>query len=124
MVDFKDIQKAHSILKGVVKQTPLERSKTFSEMSNSNIYLKLENLQNTGSFKLRGAYNRIYHLSKRERQKGVVCSSAGNHAQGVAHAATMMGVKSTIFMPVHTPPTKIIATKSYGATVILEGGYL
>jgi threonine dehydratase len=105
----------------VVKRTPLEKSKTFSHLARTNVYLKLENLQTTGSFKIRGAYNKIYHLSQAERKRGVVCASAGNHAQGVAYASTLMGVKSTVFMPIYTPPTKIIATKSYGATVVLEG---
>ncbi|UCD04124.1 MAG: pyridoxal-phosphate dependent enzyme, partial [Candidatus Woesearchaeota archaeon] len=121
MVTFKDIEGAYSILKGVAKKTPLRRSKTFSNLANSNVYLKLENFQTTGSFKIRGSYNKIYHLSKEERKKGVVCSSAGNHAQGVAYASSVLGVKSTVFMPVNTPPTKIIATRGYGAKVILEG---
>ena len=81
----------------------------------------MENLQLTGSFKIRGAYNKIYHLTKDERENGVVCSSAGNHAQGVAHAAALLDVKSTVFMPIFAPPTKILATKSYGAQVILKG---
>jgi threonine dehydratase len=121
MLTFKDIQEAYDILKPIVRRTPLERSKTFSQMIKTNVYLKEENLQTTGSFKIRGAYNKIYHLTKRERMQGVVCASAGNHAQGVAYASTLMGVKSTVFMPIYTPPTKIIATKSYGATVVLEG---
>ena len=121
MLTFKDIQEAYEILKPVVRRTPLERSKTFSHMIKANVYLKEENLQTTGSFKIRGAYNKIYHLTKEERKFGVVCASAGNHAQGIAYASTLMGVKSTVFMPIYTPPTKIIATKSYGATVVLEG---
>jgi threonine dehydratase len=121
MLTFKGIQEAYEILKPVVKQTPLERSKTFSQLVKANVYLKQENLQSTGSFKIRGAYNKIYHLSKQERKQGVVCASAGNHAQGVARASTLMGVKSTVYMPIYTSPTKIIATRSYGATVVLEG---
>jgi len=121
MPTFKDIQEAYEILKPVVRRTPLERSKTFSHMIKANVYLKEENLQTTGSFKIRGAYNKIYHLAREERKFGVVCASAGNHAQGVAYASTLMGVKSTVFMPIYTPPMKIIATKSYGATVVLEG---
>jgi threonine dehydratase len=121
MVTFNDIKEAQIILKDVVKNTPLEKNKTFSNLTNSNIYLKLENLQNTGSFKIRGAYNKIYHLTKEEKKKGVVCASAGNHAQGVAYASTLLGVKSTVYMPIFAPPTKIIATKGYGAKVILEG---
>jgi len=121
MTTFDEVRKAYDVLKDVVKLTPLERSKTFSEMSESNVYLKLENFQNTGSFKLRGAYNKIYHLSQQEKERGVVCASAGNHAQGVAYASKLLGVKSMVFMPIFTSPTKIIATKSYGATVVLEG---
>lgn len=121
MVTLKDIHEASIILKPVIKQTPLERSKTFSAFAKTNVYLKLENLQTTGSFKIRGAYNKIYHLTPKEKKGGVVCASAGNHAQGVAYAATAMGVHSTVFMPRYTPPTKIIATKSYGADVVLEG---
>jgi len=121
MLKFNEIKEAYDILKPVVKRTPLEKSKTFSKLTKTNIYMKLENFQTTGSFKIRGAYNKIYHLSKKERMQGVVCASAGNHAQGVAHASKLLGVNSTVFMPIFTPPTKIIATKSYGANVILEG---
>ena len=121
MLTLKQVQEADDILKPVVKRTPLEKSKTFSALTKTNVYLKLENLQTTGSFKIRGAYNKIYHLTKEERKHGVVCASAGNHAQGVAYASTRMGVKSTVFMPIYTSPTKVIATKSYGATVVLEG---
>jgi threonine dehydratase len=121
MVELQDIQEANDILQSIVKRTPLERSKTFSNLTKANVYIKEENLQITGSFKIRGAYNKIAHLTTQERKRGVVCASAGNHAQGVAYASTLMGVKSTIFMPIYTPPTKILATKSYGATVILEG---
>lgn len=121
MLTFEDIQEAYDILKPVVRYTPLERSKTFSQILKTNVYLKQENLQTTGSFKIRGAYNKISHLTKQERMHGVVCASAGNHAQGVAHASTLMGLNSTVFMPIYTSPTKIIATKSYGAKVVLEG---
>lgn len=118
---LSDIIKAQSVLKSVVKRTPLERSKSFSAMSGSKVFMKLENLQSTGSFKVRGAYNRISSLSNEELKNGVVCASAGNHAQGVAYAATKLKVKSTVFMPVFTPPLKVIATKAYGADVILTG---
>lgn len=121
MVTYKDIEAAYDILKPVVRQTPLEKSTTFSQMIKTNVYLKEENLQSTGSFKIRGAYNKIYHLPPKQRQRGVVCASTGNHAQGVAYASTLMRLHSTVFMPMYTSPIKIIATKSYGATVILEG---
>lgn len=119
--DFSDIIKAQARLKGITKVTPLEHSKTFSSMSRANVYLKLENLQSTGSFKARGAYNKIKNLSKEELDRGVVCASAGNHAQGVAYAAGLIGVKATVFMPVFTPPLKVIATRGYGAEVVLQG---
>lgn len=118
---FSDIIKAQSVLKSIVKKTPLERSKSFSAMSGAEVYLKLENLQTTGSFKVRGAYYKISNLSKEETSRGVLCASAGNHAQGVAYAATQLGVKSTVFMPVFAPPLKVIATRAYGAEVILSG---
>ncbi len=119
--DYSDIIKAQRKLKGIVKVTPLEHSKSFSAMAGANVYMKLENLQSTGSFKVRGAYNKISNLPESELRKGVVCASAGNHAQGVAFAAKLVGVKARVFMPVFTPPLKVIATRSYGAEVVLEG---
>ncbi|MBP6871231.1 MAG: threonine ammonia-lyase [Bacteroidales bacterium] len=119
--DYSDIIKAQMRLKGVVKNTPLEPSKSFSAMSGAHIFLKLENFQSTGSFKVRGAYNKISSLDPGELANGVVCASAGNHAQGVAFAARALGLRATVFMPVFTPPLKVIATRSYGADVKLEG---
>lgn len=121
MITFEDIKKAESVLKNVVKSTPVERSRIFSELTGNTVYLKLENLQTTGSFKLRGAYYRMYHLSNDEKKRGVVASSAGNHAQGVAYSAASLGIPAIIFMPIFTPPLKVIATKSYGAEVRLSG---
>lgn len=118
---FSDIIKAQGIIRKVVKKTPLEPSKSFSAMSGAKVYMKLENLQSTGSFKVRGAYYKISSLTSEELKNGVVCASAGNHAQGVAYAASKMKVKSTVFMPVFTPPLKVIATKAYGAEVVLIG---
>ncbi|MDD2635322.1 MAG: threonine ammonia-lyase [Bacteroidales bacterium] len=118
---FSDIVNAQSTLKEVVKRTPLERSKSFSAMSGAETYLKLENLQTTGSFKVRGAYYKIKNLTSDEAAKGVLCASAGNHAQGVAFAAKSLGVKSTVFMPIFAPPLKVIATRAYGAEVVLTG---
>ncbi len=118
---LSDIISAQSILKDVVKNTPLEHSKSFSVMSGAQVYLKLENFQSTGSFKVRGAYNKIFNLSKREQKNGVVCASAGNHAQGVAYAAHRLQVKSKVFMPIFAPPLKVIATRNYGAEVVLKG---
>lgn len=118
---YSDIIRAQRRLKGIVKVTPLEHSKSFSAISGANVFMKLENMQSTGSFKVRGAYNKLSSLSKKELAKGVVCASAGNHAQGVAFAARMMGVKATVFMPIFTPPLKVIATRNYGADVRLTG---
>ncbi len=121
MIQFEDIKKAEQALKNVVKHTPVEHSRIFSELTGNNVYLKLENLQTTGSFKLRGAYYRLKNLTPEEKKRGVVASSAGNHAQGVAYSATSLGISATIFMPIFTPPMKVIATKSYGAEVRLVG---
>ncbi len=118
---FSDIINAQSVLRNIVKTTPLERSKSFSAMSGADVYLKLENFQTTGSFKVRGAYYKIKNLTAEETANGVLCASAGNHAQGVAFAASRLGVKSTVFMPVFAPPLKVIATRSYGAEVKLVG---
>ena len=118
---YDAIEAADAALEGVVKRTPLVRSKLLSERTGGAVYLKLENLQNAGSFKLRGAYNTIRQLTSDERARGVVCASAGNHAQGVAWAAAKMGVPATVFMPRFAPPAKIQATRGYGAEVVLEG---
>jgi threonine dehydratase len=118
---FSDIFKAQAAIKHVVKKTPLEPSKSFSAMSGAKVFMKLENLQSTGSFKVRGAYYKLSSMKQDELKNGVVCASAGNHAQGVAYAASKLKVKSTVFMPVFTPPLKVIATKDYGANVVLSG---
>ncbi|MBU5670038.1 threonine ammonia-lyase [Peptoniphilus sp. MSJ-1] len=104
-------------LKTIVRKTDLIHAENLGE----NIYLKTENLQRTGSFKLRGAYNKISKLSKEEKERGVVATSAGNHAQGVALTCKKLGIPATIFMPEHAPLSKVEATRSYGAEVILEG---
>ncbi len=109
------------VLKDIVRRTPLDSSRILSEMTGSDVLLKLENLQRTGSFKIRGAYLKINSLSDSQRKRGVVAASAGNHAQGVAHAATLLETKSTIIMPEGASPAKIDATKAYGAKVILHG---
>lgn len=118
---LQDIEQARRQMGNVVHDTPLDRSRTFSDMTGCDLYLKLENLQKTGSFKIRGAYNKIQSLSLAEREKGVIAASAGNHAQGVAYAATLAGIKSTIVMPETAPLAKIIATRGYGAEVVLAG---
>lgn len=119
--NFSEIIEAQKILKPIVKQTTIEHSRIFSNLSGAEVFLKLENLQSTGSFKVRGAVNKLYHLTPEELSHGVTCASAGNHAQGVAFAASKMDVHSKIFMPIFTPPLKVIATKAYGADVELIG---
>ncbi|KLU64161.1 L-threonine dehydratase catabolic TdcB [Desulfosporosinus acididurans] len=118
---LKEIQRARETLNGVICRTGLAYSNIISEMSGNSVYLKMENLQRTGSFKVRGAYNKIANLSESEKKNGVIASSAGNHAQGVALAATTFGIKSTIVMPKHAPLSKVIATRGYGANVVLYG---
>jgi len=122
MVSLEDIIVAREKLKGIVHTTPLDYSQTFSNISaNNHVYLKLENLQKTGSFKVRGSYNKLTSLSGEELQKGVVAASAGNHAQGVAYSSHMLGVPCTIIMPKGAPLSKISATRQYGASVHLQG---
>ncbi len=117
---YLDSLKALEILKDVIHITPLDYSRTFSEITKGKIFLKLENLQKTGSFKIRGAYYKIWSLGD-EKFKGVIAASAGNHAQGVALAATLQKAKSVIVMPETAPIAKINATKGYGAEVVLYG---
>jgi threonine dehydratase len=117
----EDIAAAREALSGIVLQTPLLHSRVLSERIGGPVYLKCENLQRTGSFKSRGAYLRISRLSDAERARGVIAASAGNHAQGVAFAATMLGTKATVIMPEGAPLPKVEATKQYGAEVVLHG---
>ena len=119
--NVKQIENAKKMLEEIVHETPLEYNTTFSEFSGNQIYLKLENLQKTGSFKVRGAFNKIMKLSENERKKGVIAASAGNHGQGVALAAKKSGIKSIIVVPKGTPIIKIQAIKSYDAEVIEFG---
>ena len=116
-----DIFRAAKQLDGVAVKTKLVESPYFSSLSGGTVYLKPENLQNTGSFKLRGAYNKISQMSAAERQKGVITASAGNHAQGVAFSAQKLRVKAVICMPATTPILKVEATRAYGAEVVLHG---
>jgi threonine dehydratase len=117
----KRIEEARETLRGIIHPTPVIYSEYFSQMSDNEVYIKPENYQKTGAFKIRGAYHRISKLTEEERACGVICSSAGNHAQGVAYAAQKLGVKATIVMPNVTPLIKIEATRNYGAEVILHG---
>jgi threonine dehydratase len=115
------IKEAAERLRGVIHRTPLDFSATFSQLTGSQVYLKLENLQKTGSFKIRGAYNKICSLDKVSRKKGVIAASAGNHAQGVAYAARCAGIPSLVVMPENAPVSKVAATLGYGAQVVLAG---
>jgi threonine dehydratase len=121
MLHLSDILEARDRVRETSRQTPLEYSHTYSSMTGADVHLKLENSQRTGSFKIRGATNRIATLSDEEKSAGVVTASAGNHAQGVALAATRSGVDATIVMPEHAPISKVKATRNYGAEVVLEG---
>ncbi|MDL5362741.1 threonine ammonia-lyase [Halalkalicoccus sp. NIPERK01] len=121
MLDVQDVYAARERVGRTARRTPLEYSHTFSEMTGAEVHLKLENFQRTGSFKIRGATNRIATLSKAEKEAGVVTASAGNHAQGVALAATRIGVDAIVVMPEHAPISKLKATRSYGAEVVLHG---
>lgn len=116
-----DIRGAQKMLTGVARMTAMEGSRHLTHLVGAPVHLKCENLQRTGSFKLRGAYVRIAGLSPEERAAGVVAASAGNHAQGVALASTLLGVRSTVFMPVAAPLPKVAATREYGAEVRLHG---
>lgn len=120
-VTIDDIRQAAKIIDGKVIKTPLNFSKTLSEITGAQVWIKFENLQFTASFKERGAINRLNQLTDRERKAGVIAMSAGNHAQGVAYHATRLGIPSTIVMPVTTPFNKVSHTREHGARVILEG---
>ena len=118
---ISDIYAAAKRLEGIVRKTPLTYSDFFSDLSGNATYLKLENLQTTGAFKLRGAYNCISMLTDEEKVRGVITASAGNHAQGVAYASQKLNVHAVICMPATTPILKVEATRALGATVILHG---
>jgi len=119
-----DIEAARELLRGVAIETPIEETRWLSALAGGPVHLKCENLQRTGSFKARGAYTRMARLSPEERAKGVVAASAGNHAQGVALAAQLLGIKATVYMPEGAPIPKERATRAYGAEVIFHGKYI
>jgi threonine dehydratase len=121
MLTLKNIQAAQETVRDAIDLTPCKYSGFLSRLTGAQIYLKLENLQNTGSFKIRGALNKLSALTPDERRRGVIAASAGNHAQGVARAAQQLGARATILMPEATPITKVEATRSAGAEVILQG---
>jgi len=120
-VSLENIKEAQKVLKPIIKSTCLLECKVLSKITGGNVYLKTENLQLTGSFKIRGAFNKISKLTEVEKAAGVIASSAGNHAQGVALSATKLGIKSTIVMPATAPLSKVAATKNFGAEVVLHG---
>ena len=121
MLKLEQFKEARERLNGVIKATNLIYSPIFSEECGNEVYIKPENLQITGAFKIRGAYNRIALLDEESKKRGLIASSAGNHAQGVAYAAQKLGVKATIVMPKATPLIKVEATRKYGAEVVLAG---
>ncbi|HEY0118511.1 MAG TPA: threonine ammonia-lyase [Cellulomonas sp.] len=121
MIGTADVKAAAALLGGIVTRTPVQRSRVLSELVGTDVWLKCENLQRAGSFKIRGAYTRIARLSDEEKARGVVAASAGNHAQGVALAAQQLGIDSVVFMPEDAALPKISATKAYGARVVLTG---
>jgi threonine dehydratase len=120
-VSLDDVYAAREVLQGIVRPTPLEYSRGLSDRVGGKVYLKCENLQRAGSFKIRGAYTRMSRLTDEEKARGVVAASAGNHAQGVALAAQLLGIRSTVFMPTNAAIPKLMATKGYGAEVELVG---
>jgi threonine dehydratase len=120
-VTVDDIRAAERLLQGVVRPTPLEYSRALSAKVGAEVFLKCENLQRAGSFKIRGAYTRMARLSEEEKAHGVVAASAGNHAQGVALAAQLLGIHAKVYMPHGAPMPKISATKGYGAEVEFVG---
>jgi threonine dehydratase len=118
-ISFADVRAAAARLKGVAHRTPVMHSQTVDEMTGANVFFKCENLQRAGAFKFRGAYNRLAQLTAAERAQGVVTHSSGNHAQGVALAARLLGITATIVMNSDAPKSKIAATRGYGAEVVL-----
>jgi threonine dehydratase len=121
MIGLAEVQAAAAMLDGVSDRTPVQLSRALSQLAGVEVWLKCENQQRTGSFKLRGAYVRMARLSTQEQARGVVAASAGNHAQGVALAARMLGISSVVFMPVDAALPKIASTRDYGAQVELVG---
>src|SRR5882672_6475150 len=121
MISLDDIRAAAGRIAGSVERTPFVHSRTLSQLTGAQVFLKLENLQFTASFKERGALNKLLSLSAEERKRGVIAMSAGNHAQAVAYHAARLGIPSTIVMPKGSPNTKIKNTRVHGAHVLLEG---
>jgi len=122
MIDIQEIKKAREVLDGVILKTPFTKAPLLSNVCDADIFLKKENLQLTGAYKIRGAYNKIKNLTDDEKSRGVVAASAGNHAQGVAYSSKIFNIPATIIMPEATPLLKVENTKNLGAKVILKGG--
>ena len=124
MIGLVDINNAQRTITGRIHRTPLISSTTAGRRTNTHLHFKAEVFQKTGSFKPRGAINKLHHLTEEERRKGVITISSGNHAQGLAYAASLFGTSATVVMPHTTPPNKLDATRGYGAEVILTEGDL
>jgi len=118
-ISFADVQSAARQIAGVANRTPVVTSRTANQVAGCHLFFKCENLQRVGAFKFRGAYNALSRLSAQEKARGVVTHSSGNHAQGVALAAQLLGIKATIVMPTDAPASKLAATRGYGADVVL-----
>ena len=121
MMTLEKFEEAYEVVQKVILQTKLVYSDFYSDLTGNKVYIKPENMQKTGAYKIRGAYYKISTLTDEERNKGLITASAGNHAQGVAYAAKSYGVKAVIVMPTTTPLVKVNRTKAYGAEVILYG---
>lgn len=122
-IDYADVAAAHARLKGVAHRTPVHTSSTANEVTGAQLFFKCENFQRMGAFKFRGAYNALAQLTPQQRQRGVCAFSSGNHAQGVALSAKLLGMAATIVMPLDSPAVKMAATRGYGAQVITYDRY-
>ncbi len=120
---FKEVEAAYEKMEETVNPTPVMTSSTLNEMTGAKCFLKCENFQKTGSFKFRGAFNALSHLSPKQKKKGVITHSSGNHAQALALAAKLLGIKAAVVMPENAPPVKVAATKGYGAKIFVCGSH-
>src|ERR1700753_2863490 len=118
---FDSIKAAQERLQGHIERTPCRRSRTLSEITGAEVWVKFENLQFTAAYKERGALNKLLQLTEAEKKRGVIAASAGNHAQGLAYHAARLGIPATIVMPRHTPTVKVSQTEGHGAQIILHG---
>jgi len=118
---FKEVEEAYERIKEIVNPTPVMTSSTINEITSGECFLKCENLQKTGAFKFRGAFNALSQLSPEQKRKGVITHSSGNHAQALALAAKLLGIKAVVVMPENAPPVKVAATKGYGAEIVVCG---